>query len=587
MVLKNVSWLADLLSVKARPVGSEGRDVHSGPDRDRDRRPLGTSASSDHSYFTAEEERRWRSDQDSDSSRLRKSDLLSLLNESWYNKTYPDVAAAAMDPLQHYLRHGHAELRDPSPDFSTRWYLEHNPWVSREDGNGLAHFVLRRDKENRPRAALFGYSWSDTGRLDPYMKEIALSLARLGLNVDVYLGNDYSGHNGVKGLKSKSYESKIAQWLAKEDYSVAISFNNSLIMPKVIDSLGCKIVSVIVDSRNHLFDHLDGSGKDIFSLDFVVAPIYTSLANDLKAAIPDSGERVMFFPPATSPDRPPRAERPADKLDTIPISWIASLVGDHLLDDFMKMARGSPELIEALRVCVAQVEATGQLTLKGSVSAAAHTLASTACWDIDYLELQIQNVVTNTKRIAVVERLAPLGLHLYGNERWTNLFPYNTAITQAFRGTGSLRSHSDLMQIYNRSRLCINLPQAQATSGMQYRVIDVMASNGLLITERRPESDLDVVFGIENPIVRYNSLEDLTQKCRYYLENESERLALVARCNQLVSTGYSFSERVEQYATLSNPGFVTKYTARHSVRQTPGSVALVKGSTLIAATTST
>lgn len=38
--------------------------------------------------------------------------------------TYPDVKAAAVDPVRHYLMHGWREGRFPSQDFDTGFYLE-------------------------------------------------------------------------------------------------------------------------------------------------------------------------------------------------------------------------------------------------------------------------------------------------------------------------------------------------------------------------------------------------------------------------------------------------------------------------------
>lgn len=41
----------------------------------------------------------------------------------FYLGEYPDIAAAGMDPFEHYLRWGYREGRDPSREFDTRWYV--------------------------------------------------------------------------------------------------------------------------------------------------------------------------------------------------------------------------------------------------------------------------------------------------------------------------------------------------------------------------------------------------------------------------------------------------------------------------------
>ncbi|MDH2012954.1 glycosyltransferase [Pseudomonas juntendi] len=48
----------------------------------------------------------------------------ALFDEAWYLERNPDLQGASLDAWQHYLAHGHAEGREPGPDFNTAWYLE-------------------------------------------------------------------------------------------------------------------------------------------------------------------------------------------------------------------------------------------------------------------------------------------------------------------------------------------------------------------------------------------------------------------------------------------------------------------------------
>ncbi len=63
---------------------------------------------------------------------------------AWYLATYPDVAEAGMDPMEHYLVRGFREGRDPSADFDTRYYrwryLRDAP-----DAVPLLHFLHNRN----------------------------------------------------------------------------------------------------------------------------------------------------------------------------------------------------------------------------------------------------------------------------------------------------------------------------------------------------------------------------------------------------------------------------------------------------------
>ncbi|MGU3284979.1 hypothetical protein [Methylobacterium mesophilicum] len=67
----------------------------------------------------------------------------------YYLYWYPDVCAAGLDPLQHYLLAGWKEGRDPSAGFSTSGYLATNPDVATAGHNPLLHFVNTGFAEGR------------------------------------------------------------------------------------------------------------------------------------------------------------------------------------------------------------------------------------------------------------------------------------------------------------------------------------------------------------------------------------------------------------------------------------------------------
>lgn len=72
---------------------------------------------------------------------LRLIAVSPLFDAKWYLTTYPDVAAAGIDPALHYIRHGAKEGRDPGPFFSTQRYLAANPDVKDAGVNPLFHYL--------------------------------------------------------------------------------------------------------------------------------------------------------------------------------------------------------------------------------------------------------------------------------------------------------------------------------------------------------------------------------------------------------------------------------------------------------------
>ena len=65
-----------------------------------------------------------------------------FFNGTWYSERYPDVGAGGMHPLLHYLQTGAAELRDPHPQFDAAWYVEQHPEAA---GNPLLYHIHTGD----------------------------------------------------------------------------------------------------------------------------------------------------------------------------------------------------------------------------------------------------------------------------------------------------------------------------------------------------------------------------------------------------------------------------------------------------------
>lgn len=102
--------------------------------------------------------------------------LRALVRESgffdpaWYLEKYPDVAAAGLDALDHYVRFGAAELRDPHPYFNAVWYAKHHAADPRAAQNPLLHYITNVGSTEVPhfqRACLARELLSEIADLDP------------------------------------------------------------------------------------------------------------------------------------------------------------------------------------------------------------------------------------------------------------------------------------------------------------------------------------------------------------------------------------------------------------------------------------
>ena len=77
-----------------------------------------------------------------------------LFDERFYLTQYPDVRLSGIPPLEHFLRYGALDGRDPSPHFSTSQYLTQNSDVAESGLNPLVHYLRHGVAEGREPAAL-------------------------------------------------------------------------------------------------------------------------------------------------------------------------------------------------------------------------------------------------------------------------------------------------------------------------------------------------------------------------------------------------------------------------------------------------
>ncbi|MBU3014063.1 glycosyltransferase [Poseidonibacter lekithochrous] len=75
----------------------------------------------------------------------------NLFDKIFYLRTYHDVRAADILPIDHYVKYGIKEDRKPNKDFDPIWYKEFYKDVKESDIYAFNHYVLFGQKENRAR----------------------------------------------------------------------------------------------------------------------------------------------------------------------------------------------------------------------------------------------------------------------------------------------------------------------------------------------------------------------------------------------------------------------------------------------------
>jgi hypothetical protein len=82
-----------------------------------------------------------------------------LFSTEFYLSSYPDIAAAEVDPFEHFFHYGFQEGRCPNPYFEPLWYLDNNADVQEAQSQPLLHYVLYGDREGRRPSVKFDTAW--------------------------------------------------------------------------------------------------------------------------------------------------------------------------------------------------------------------------------------------------------------------------------------------------------------------------------------------------------------------------------------------------------------------------------------------
>lgn len=93
---------------------------------------------------------------------------------------------------------------------------------------------------------------------------------------------------------------------------------------------------------------------------------------------------------------------------------------------------------------------------------------------------------------------------------------------------GFIEKEEDLAKIYNSSKVNLNI-NLQGKSSLNYRVFEVLASGGFLLTDER--LDLENYFKISKHLETYTDTEDLIDKIDFYLKkpNISKKIAILGK----------------------------------------------------------
>jgi hypothetical protein len=156
-------------------------------------------------------------------------------------------------------------------------------------------------------------------------------------------------------------------------------------------------------------------------------------------------------------------------------------------------------------------------------------------------DLDLLNIMSGNKRVQTLAAIVDLGLEVYGHDNWIDVVDFSFELMLAYRREKIVTAKQN-QDLYNRSKIAINLSHEQALDNFSWRVRDIMASNACLVSDHR--KNLEVYFGKYVKIPTFNNAFEARDLCQKLLKDELWRSEIVKGCQLAIEEEHRFSYRL-------------------------------------------
>lgn len=388
------------------------------------------------------------------------------------------------------------------------------------------------------RVIAFIHSYRPDFTLDSYMTELVNGFVNCGVDIRVVVANRLVGAlDNVRYLDYIS-EDEVFEYIVDFDPDFILTSNRAGVTKRIMDGVSCPIINWMVDLTPFL--HHGGSHDDLFcEKDLVIVSSSNSVLY-FEKNYPILKGRVYYHPFATNL-RDFDEIKPACK--DINVSFVGSYFSCAWVKVFFERYSNDPIIWKKIFIMLNKLEEDYEVDLLLLLQELElEFILDELAVDVFQLKAVLSNNISLNERLSKLDALVPHGLRVYGPSNWTEAHTFSLKLLSCYQAGKPVDDRATLVDIYQRSRIAINIPHHQAKDGLPYRIFDIMASDALLITDYREGSDLFKIFGDDMPVPMYRNTDELEFLVDYYLNNESERVRLVKKCNKLVSNGFTFED---------------------------------------------
>lgn len=114
---------------------------------------------------------------------------------------------------------------------------------------------------------------------------------------------------------------------------------------------------------------------------------------------------------------------------------------------------------------------------------------------------------------------------------------------------GGAESKIEMPQIFNLSKINLNMTARPIRTGIPQRIWDIMGAGGFVLTNY--QSELENYFEIGKEMESFGSQQEMLEKTAYYLEHEEERIQIAKCGHEKVKAEHTYLHRMKQLFMLA------------------------------------
>lgn len=432
-----------------------------------------------------------------------------------------------------------------------------------------------RTKERNPVVVAIIHTYAKDRELGSYLKSLVDAFISVGIDLHLIKTNDLVDNLGANCLAQDISEDKLISYIKDVEPDFVFTTNHGGVTGRLMQASPCPILTWMVD-RVPFLHHGGDHGNLFSSRDYVVTSSWKNVAT-LENIYPVLKDRVYYLPFAT---RIEDFEKYKDIEQDIEISFVGTYFYCGQLTAILDTYKHDAKLVRPILELIERLWKNYDLDIHEHVESLGLNYVLRD-FDLDIFKFKglLANAISLNQRVKALDAVSDLGLRLHGTDNWVNVNQYSLKLLDCFQFGEFIKTRDQLVSLYQRTKIGLNISHHQAVDGLPYRVFDIMASRALLITNYRQNSDIYKLFGHNACIPMYRDEHDLRKLVLHYKVNENERLATVNECNRLIRTGFSFEDRVRNFYEIL--GIPLRAADKGLLRAVPRSIFITEKSLAI------